>query len=78
MDYVLMFKILILQRYNKLSEDAMEYQMLDRLSFQRFLGLENGTVPDAKTIWLYRERLSESQKEMNSSNILENFWKAKA
>ena len=30
----------------------------DRLSFMRFLGLELGDrVPDAKTIWLFREQL---------------------
>ena len=38
-DYVLMFKILILQRYYNVSDDAMEYAILDRLSFMRFLGL---------------------------------------
>ena len=38
-DYVLMFKILILQRYYNLSDDSIEYAILDRLSFMRFLGL---------------------------------------
>ena len=58
-DYVLMFKILILQRYYNVSDDAIEYAILDRLSFMRFLGLcINDPVPDAKTIWLFRDRLS--------------------
>jgi IS5 family transposase len=36
----------------------MEYQIRDRLSFMRFLGLTLGDrVPDAKTIWLFREEL---------------------
>jgi len=58
-DYVMMFKILILQRYYNISDDKMEYQILDRLSFMRFLrlGLED-KVPDAKTIWLFREKLT--------------------
>jgi hypothetical protein len=47
-DYVLMFKILILQRYYNLSDDTIEYAILDRLSFMRFLGLGiNDPVPDA-------------------------------
>ena len=58
-DYVLMFKILILQRYYNLSDDTIEYAILDRLSFMRFLGLGiNDPVPDAKTIWLFRDNLS--------------------
>lgn len=58
-DAVLMFKILILQRYYNVSDDAMEYAILDRLSFMRFLGLGiNDPVPDAKTIWLFRDTLT--------------------
>ncbi len=58
-DVVLMFKILILQRYYNVSDDAMEYAILDRLSFMRFLGLGiNDPVPDSKTIWLFRDTLT--------------------
>lgn len=58
-DYVMMFKILILQRYYNVSDDAIEYAILDRLSFMRFLGLDiNDPVPDAKTIWLFRDKLT--------------------
>lgn len=58
-DYVLMFKVLILQRYYNVSDDAIEYAILDRLSFMRFLGLGiNDPVPDAKTIWLFRDKLA--------------------
>ena len=58
-DLVLMFKILILQRYYNVSDDTIEYAILDRLSFMRFLGLGiNDTVPDAKTIWLFRDTLT--------------------
>jgi transposase, IS5 family len=43
---------------NNLSDDRIEYQIRDRLSFMRFLGLQlESRVPDAKTIWLFRERL---------------------
>jgi IS5 family transposase len=55
---VLMFKILILQSLYNVSDDSLEYQIKDRLSFMRFLGLELADdVPDAKTIWLFREQL---------------------
>ncbi|MBD7924774.1 IS5 family transposase [Xanthomonas bonasiae] len=55
---VVMVKLLLLQQLYNLSDDALEYQVLDRRSFQQFLGLEHsGKVPDAKTIWVWRERL---------------------
>jgi len=60
-DYVLMFKILLLQSWYSISDDKTEYMINDRLSFQRFLGLSlEDKVPDAKTIWLFRDTLSKS------------------
>jgi len=60
-DYVLMFKILILQRYYNISDDKMEFAILDRLSFMRFLGLTlSDKVPDAKTIWFFREQVTKA------------------
>ena len=60
-DPVLMFKVLVLQSLYNLSDGAMEAQMLDRLSFMRFLGLGIGDkIPDEKTIWLFREQLKEA------------------
>lgn len=59
-DYVLMFKILILQRYYNLSDDQIEYQINDRLSFMRFLGLTMADdVPDSKTVWSFSEQLTD-------------------
>lgn len=50
-DYVMMFKIMILQRYYNLADEKMEFAILDRLSFMRFLGLTmSDRVPDAKTM----------------------------
>ncbi len=58
-DPVLMFKILVLQTLYTLSDDAAEFQIKDRLSFMRFLSLGfHDRVPDAKTIWLFREQLT--------------------
>jgi IS5 family transposase len=64
-DYVMMFKILVLQKLYNMADDKTEYQIKDRLSFQRFLGLQLcDIVPDAKTIWHFRE-------ELNGAKILD-------
>ena len=61
MDVVLMFKTLVLTALYNLSDDQIEYQVRDRLSFMRFLGLGLGDrVPDAKTVWFYREALAQA------------------
>ena len=61
-DVVKMFKILVLSRLFNLSDDQTEYQINDRISFMRFLDLGlYDTVPDAKTIWLFRETLKEAE-----------------
>lgn len=58
-DYVLMFKIVILQRYYELSDDGTEYAILDRLSFMRFLALTiSHGVPDSKNIWNFKNEIS--------------------
>lgn len=57
-DFVLLFKIIILQKIYNLSDDATEYQINDRLSFMRFLGLGiSNNIPDAKTIWKFKNDL---------------------
>jgi IS5 family transposase len=61
-DYVMMFKILILRKMYNIGDDQTEYQINDRLSFQRFLGPALcDTVPDAKTIWNFREELTRGE-----------------
>ncbi len=51
-------KILILQSLYNLSDEGLEFQILDRYSFSRFLGLHAASkVPDATTIWRFREDL---------------------
>jgi len=58
---VMMFKIMILQRYYGLGDKQVEYQIIDRSSFKKFLGLESGDkVPDEKTVWLFRENLTKT------------------
>lgn len=58
-DVVLMFKMLVLQSLYNLADGQLEYQVRDRVSFTAFLGLRPGDdVPDEKTVWLFRERLT--------------------
>jgi transposase, IS5 family len=56
---VLIFRVLVLQTLYTLSDDQTEYQLRDRLSFMLFVGLAlHDPVPDAKTLWPYREQLA--------------------
>lgn len=67
-DYVMMFKILVLQRLFNLSDEQTEYQICDRLTFRRFLGLSlSERVPDAKTIWHFRN-------ELTKANVMGNLF----
>ena len=59
-DALLKFKIVVLQSLHNLSDEQTEYLIRDRFSFMRFLDLEiEDPVPDATTIWLFREALME-------------------
>lgn len=56
-----MFRVLVLQALYTLSDEQTEYQLRDRLSFMRFAGLAlHDPTPDPKTIWLYREQLTQA------------------
>src|SRR3954466_13106688 len=57
-DVVLMFKLVVLQRLYNLSDEQAEFQVSDRISFRRFLGLGLcDAVPDSRTVWVFRETL---------------------
>ena len=61
-DLVFMFKVLVIQASHSLSDERTEYLIKDRLSFMRFLGLGLADpVPDANTIWTFREALTRAQ-----------------
>lgn len=60
-DSVMMFKILVLQHLYNIADERTEFAIKDRLSFMRFLGLTlKDNVPDEKTIWLFRETLTQN------------------
>jgi len=65
-DEIMMFKITLLQDWDNISDDNAEYLINDRLSFQRFLGMELGEKsPDAKTIWVFKEQMGkEGMREL--------------
>lgn len=55
-------KCLILQYLYNLSDPALEDALIDRLSFQRFLGISFDTeIPDFSTIWRFRDRLIKAE-----------------
>jgi transposase, IS5 family len=60
-DHVLMFQVLVLQTQNSLSDERTEFDLRDRLTWMRFLGLGLGDpVPEANTIWTFREALTKA------------------
>lgn len=57
-DKVMLFKVLVLQSLYGLSDAQTEFQIADRLTFMRFLGLNlNDKIPDQNTIRGFRESL---------------------
>lgn len=72
-DPVLMFKVLVLQKFHGLSDDATEEQIFDRASFKNFLGLRIGdNIPDAKTLWDFKARIEAGGRE-GSRKLFEAF-----
>lgn len=75
---ILMLKLLFLQGWYNLSDEELEFQVNDRLSFQQFLDFPN-FIPDYSTVWRFRESLAEEsildkiwdelQKQIKSKNI---------
>ena len=61
-DVIVMFKLLVLQQLYNISDEELEYQVSDRLSFMQFLGFGLADeVPDATTVWLFRKQLSDQE-----------------
>ena len=77
-DLLVKVKMLFLQSLYNLSDPELEDQVNDRLSFQRFVGLDmSGTVPDYTTIWRFRERLSEEGAGEKLFDLINSFLYAK-
>ncbi|PKL57683.1 MAG: IS5/IS1182 family transposase [Methanomicrobiales archaeon HGW-Methanomicrobiales-5] len=61
-DEIVMTKLLILQGWHGLSDPELERQVVDRISFRKFIGFPK-TIPDYSTVWYFRENLKESGKD---------------
>jgi len=61
LDPLLMFKLLLLQHFYRLSDEQLEYHTADRQSFRDFAGIERvEQVPDFTSVWRFRETINES------------------
>lgn len=58
-DEIIVVRAMLLQSFYGLSDQELEFQINDRLSFRNFLGFPEN-VPDFTTIWKIRERLIEA------------------
>ncbi len=69
-DAIVLFRMLVLQTLYNLSDEETEFQINDRMTFMRFIdkGLE-GRIPDATTLWLFREKLA-------SAGLIEKLFEA--
>ncbi|MEM3844599.1 MAG: transposase, partial [Candidatus Parvarchaeota archaeon] len=61
-DEIVMIKSLFLQAIYNISDEVLESELHDRLSFRNFLNYPE-IIPDAKTIWYFRELLSKTGKD---------------
>jgi IS5 family transposase len=59
-DAMVLFRMLILQSLYNLSDEQVEYQVRDRLSFTRFTSGIEDCIPDGTTLWLFREKLAQA------------------
>ena len=63
---ILMVRLLFLQSWYGISDEELEFQVNDRLSFQQFLDFPK-TVPDHSTVWRFREELADG-------DIIDRVW----
>ena len=77
-----LIKIIILQQlYGNLSDEDTEYALLDRGSWQRFIGMADARdLPDARTIWHFKNQLAQTgsatelfadvQRQLNAAGLV--------
>lgn len=54
----IMVRAVVLQQLYSLSDEQMEFQLLDRMSFQRLVGFRHSSqIPGRTTFWTFKERL---------------------
>ena len=70
-DEIVMIKTLFLQSMYNCSDESMEKELYNRIDFRNFLHYPE-IIPDSRTIWLFRERLSSTGKDKIIWNAI---WK---
>jgi hypothetical protein len=69
----IMVRAVVLQQLYSLSDEQMEFQLLDRLSFQRFVGLRHSSqIPDRTTFWTFKERLISARHSAPHGRFLDS------
>jgi transposase, IS5 family len=72
---MLMFKIHLLQQWYDLSDFQAEFQINDRLTFRKFLGLAiEDSVPDSTTIENFRHMMEEQDLGKKLVKILDDYF----
>ena len=66
-----MLMCLFIQQHYSLSDEQLERELIDRISFRMFLGTTE-VVPDSTTMWKFRERLVDSEVNKEVWNELKN------
>lgn len=69
-DETVIIRIMVLQEMYGLSDEEMEFQANDRLSFRNFIGFAD-EVPDYSTIWKIRDRLKQAELDKEIWNELQ-------
>ena len=77
-DLLSKIKMLFLQHLHNLSDPELEDQVNDRLSFQKFAGIDYTTsVPDYTTIWRFKQRLIQHDLKDKLFELINSFIEAK-
>ena len=69
-DVIVMLKSLYIQHLYSLSDEQLERELADRISFRVFLDTTE-VIPDSTTIWKFKERLANSGKDIEIWNDLQ-------
>jgi hypothetical protein len=78
-DVILMYKITMLQQWYGLSDAGVEFQIVDRCSFMRFLGLSaEDRIPDGNTVWDFKEALKDKEVDRKLFDLFNSMLEEKS
>jgi len=77
-DAIMMYKITMLQQWYGLSDAGVEFQIVDRYTFMRFLGVCAGDkIPDGNTVWDFKEALKEKDVDRKLFDLFNSMLEEK-